>query len=480
MSSTMRFAKPKSERGGDPHAGRDSDSDNTAKRLPSLIRDVQRMLRRKFLITTASLVGLAGCPSTEGGSGQQEPATSSPTPSGGSRSTPTATPAQVNRDSLSMAESVTIESLNVSVTDAAVNRRISGPDWERIRDDGLFVLIRVSVKNTGDQEVRPPMASDFSLLSGTSQFEPDMLFPDSIEGPVTGSSYEPPSKILPDVEKSGWLVYEVPPDFQELSVGLSFFSAVTGEDHGPIYWGLPLSPEDAAILSIDSVSTPDSIEYGETAVFKISISNSGGRPGEISRQYYLSTPDSSVLRAELLTATVPPGDTVVKEITYTPTRMQPIEFEFDGTTYTTSVDPASLSLGDEWETPTDIVIGLSDLRFTESVQVKGESRKREPINADKYAILRCHRKNESQTERVLPEIRLQSERSSSSPAAGSLGEDPEFVDPVSGTWLSHPAFIDGGAQATGWLLFPVDSSVKRSKTTIQVLSRQTVVASWSS
>ena len=479
MSSTMRFAKPKSEREGDSHAGGGSNSDNTAKRLPSLIRDVQRMLRRKFLITTASLVGLAGCPSSEKTSGQQEPATASPTPSKGERSTPTATPAQVDRDSLSMAESVTIESLSASVTDAAINRRISGPDWERVRDDGLFVLIRVSVKNTSDQEVRPPGASDFSLLSGTSQFEPVTLFPDSIESPITGSSYDPPSKILPDVEASGWLVYEAPSDFQGLSVGLSYFSAVTGEDHGPIYWELPLSPEDAAILSIDSVSTPNSIEYGETAVFKISISNSGGRPGEISRDYYLGTSDSLGLRAESLTTTVPPGDKVVKEITYTPTKMQPIEFEFDGTTYTTSVDPASLSLGDEWKTPNDVVIGLSDLRFAESVRVKGESRRREPFNADKYAILRYHRKNESQNEQIIPEISLQSEGSSSSPTAGSFGEDPELVDPVSGTWLFHPAFIDGGAEATGWLLFPVDSSVKRSETTIQMLSQQGIVASWS-
>jgi len=253
---------------------------------------------------------------------------------------------------------------------------------------------------------------------------------------------------------------------------------VTGEDHGPIYWELPLSPEDAAILSIDFVSTPDSIEYGETAVFKISISNSGGKPGKISRQYYLGTPDSSVLRAKSLTATVPPGDTVVKEITYTPTKMQPIEFEFDGTTYTTSVDPASLSLGDEWKTPNDVVIGLSDMRFAESVRVKDASRRREPINGDKYAILRYHRKNESQTERVLPKIRLQSKGSSSSPTAGLLGGNPELVDPVSGTWLYHPTFIGGGAQATGWLLFPIDSSVTRSETTIQMLSQQRVVATW--
>ena len=378
-----------------------------------------------------------------------------------------------------MGDSVNIEGFSASVTDAAVNRRISGSDWERVRDDGLFVLIRVSIRNMSDEGVTPPGAPSFSLLSGTSQFEAVTLFPDSIESPITGSYYDPPSEILPDVETSGWVVYEVPSDFQELSVGLSYVSVATGEDHGPIYWELPLSPEDAAILSIDSVTAPDNIEYGETATFEISISNSGGRAGEISREYYLGTSDSFGLRAESLTATVPPGDTVVKEITYTPTKMQPIEFEFDGTTYTTSVNPASLSLGDEWKTPNDVVIGLSDLRFAESIRVKGESRRREPFNADKYAILRYHRKNESQSEQIMPEIRLQSEGSSSRPTAGSFGEDPELVDPVSGTWLFHPTFIDGGAEATGWLLIPVDSSVKRSKTTIQMLSRQTVVASWS-
>lgn len=71
---------------------------------------------------------------------------------------------------------------------------------------GRWAFVDVTVRNETGQASFSPTRSDFVLLHGNSQAEPETLFNDPVN---KGQRFEP-GDLQPGIERSGWIAYQIP------------------------------------------------------------------------------------------------------------------------------------------------------------------------------------------------------------------------------------------------------------------------------
>jgi len=445
------------------------------------------MERRQFLVATGALAALSGCPSSSGSEGSEQAPSSDPLQTSSpedseseetAETTPKPTESEVKRDGILLGSSTDFGPAKVTVTDAVVARKIVAESRELVSDTGLFALVHVETTNTGDETVTLPSANSFAALSGPSQFSPETPFPSPLVEPVSGEQYQSVEESLPDVTRSGWLLFEVPDDFSRLELACSYSPNYLTE-YEPAYWTLPVSPSDAANLSIEEVTGPESIEYGETATFEIIVSNSGGREGTLTRDYGIGPADDPVgFSPDTMAITVPPGETVTKTVHHVPEDLEPFALQFGDRKQTVAVQKATLSWG-ESITPSGIEIQFSDLQVNDSYRLEGDSEATTDYDGMNYAFIRFSLHNQSDQDRSIPRIELRGDGSDYSRASSPLSEDPTLAEPVSGPWVSPQFTYESGRELDGWLVYRVDPDLSAADLSLVLKNRQGDLAEWS-
>ena len=114
---------------------------------------------------------------------------------------------------------------------------------ERLSDGNRWVFVQVEVANTSDQTISAPSPSTFSVVDngadvGTLTY-PSTLSNTSREfrGTLSGTPYNPTTKLASGERLSGWLVYEVP--LQSLDdMGVSWEASInySGESSPKVTW----------------------------------------------------------------------------------------------------------------------------------------------------------------------------------------------------------------------------------------------------
>jgi len=437
------------------------------------------MERRQFLAVTGALAALSGCSSDDGRGSERTPDSDSSDTGTPEDSSPSPIPEpEVKRDGLSVGSSTTIGPAEVLVTDALVARKLVGENGEAVSETGLFALIRVETTNTGDQAVTLPPVDTFAALSGSSQFSPHTGFPSPLVEPVSGERYSSYEQSLPDVSRSGWIVFEVPTDFSRLELACSY-SLSYEDDSEPVYWTLPVSSSEAPILSLDELTGPDTVEYGEKATFEATISNTGGSKGTFSLDYGIGeTYDPLGVSPDTMEVTLSPGETVTKTVTHYPEDLESFAFQIGEKKQTVEVEKAELSWGEAIE-PFGVEIQFSDIQINESYRVEGESEVNTHYNGKNYAFVRIHLHNQSDEIQSIPEIELKADYQQFYQENDGTRRDPKLAEPVSGPWADTQLSYESGEELEGWLVYVVDSGVKRIDLSLVLKDLSRTLAEWS-
>jgi hypothetical protein len=254
---------------------------------------------RRALLTGvgAALTGLAGCLDTSGDGPSTTPT-----------STPTGTPASPALTDAALGDSVTVDGVTLTVsdaTDAHSIRYLTAPDAFGVlgaaagADSDQFVLVRVSAAGGDD----PPAPEHFSLVADGTGYDAGIegVGPARVDAPVSGRPYGGSTR-------RGYLGFRIPAPLDAADVAVVFADAAR--------WSLP----DAVVDGLQSpppafettLSVPDAVAADEAISVRIDVTNEGEGVatfhGAINHQGPLYAADS-------FSVSLPPGESTTHEAT---------------------------------------------------------------------------------------------------------------------------------------------------------------------
>jgi len=106
----------------------------------------------------------------------------------------------------------------------------NGETEESPEDRGQWAFANVYVKNETGQSAYSP--TGFSLVSGSAQYDSEILFNEPVN---KGDKYES-GELQPGIERSGWIVYELPADLSVSDLTMAW-SKSTFEGEISVNWG---------------------------------------------------------------------------------------------------------------------------------------------------------------------------------------------------------------------------------------------------
>lgn len=98
---------------------------------------------------------------------------------------------------------------------------------------GQWAFVNVWVKNETGQANYSPLASDFALLTGNSQFDGETLL---LDEPINKEESFDGGELQPEVERSGWVAFELPGNVSVSDLVMAW-SQTTFEGDVGVNWG---------------------------------------------------------------------------------------------------------------------------------------------------------------------------------------------------------------------------------------------------
>jgi hypothetical protein len=101
----------------------------------------------------------------------------------------------------------------------------SGDTEEKSPEDrGQWAFVNVYVKNETGQTEYSPLSDEFALVTGNSQFDSTFL----IDDPVNKGEQFEGGELQPGIERSGWIVYELPADLSTSDLTMAWSNTTYG------------------------------------------------------------------------------------------------------------------------------------------------------------------------------------------------------------------------------------------------------------
>ena len=99
-----------------------------------------------------------------------------------------------------------------------------GTEEKSPEDRGQWAFVNVYTKNETGQTAYSPLGSEFSLITGNSQFDSTFLINDPVD---KGEQFEG-GELQPGIERSGWVVYELPADVSVSDLTMAWSKTTIG------------------------------------------------------------------------------------------------------------------------------------------------------------------------------------------------------------------------------------------------------------
>lgn len=229
--------------------------------------------------------------------------------------------------------------------------------------------------------------------------------------------------------------------------------------------GCSTSPEFEAV----GISAPNRVDLGESLEFEIKIKNTALVGGTYEGEYQLDRPGYMFKTTEQFELDVDGNGTASHTVTVQTEGIGKITLQHGDASAFVVVGPATLSVGEWFESPQGLRVRLSTPVFSRSYSWEGyySDETEEAPDGEVFAFVRIDLENRSSGERRLPDgerIHLVTEDDRFSPANLQDIVEKTYFDPVSGEEYYRRGLsqIPAGDTRVRWLRYSVPADAKNS------------------
>jgi hypothetical protein len=392
-------------------------------------------------------------------------------PEYGTQTTVTVEPAQISVD-----DTITLDGKQVEITDITYQQSFYYRDGDKqhiFAAGANKILALVSIRSEAVRTIESgfPSADGFTIHADSETIERankefgDEYVPEDSK-PYEGSS----EKEQPGARREGVLIYEVPADASEVSIGWSH-----GFSSGPdVYWELDAEAMEqfnsSPAFDVANLSIPSEVGVGRDVTGSVTIENTGGSDGRFLGSVDRRDQGNSVWKdVKTIEQQIPAGDQAEIEFDMTEPGLGPSEYRVFPLTEINTVDyvTSELDFGETFDDPvSNASYSVNEIRLGDTLRTQSlfsdEYTEEELESGNQWAFVRIEVFDTEDSTRPDNELTLLAGDRYEPVSAGS-----DFKGDVSGETYD-PDRTGVNRSPSGWLVYEIPDSYSVSGLTFSM------------